>query len=59
MLLGVLCLFMLPDRPESTQFLTTAERKIAISRMNRGTSGDFGAVVRRSSAHKIDASIRF
>ncbi|KAG1745281.1 major facilitator superfamily domain-containing protein [Suillus lakei] len=47
-LLGLFCLFMLPDRPESTQFLTAAERKIAISRMNRGTSGDFGAVVRRS-----------
>ncbi|KAG1816941.1 major facilitator superfamily domain-containing protein [Suillus variegatus] len=47
-LLGLLCLSLLPDRPESTQFLTAAERKIAISRMNRGTSGDFGAVVRRS-----------
>ncbi|KAG2064295.1 MFS general substrate transporter [Suillus decipiens] len=47
-LLGLLCLFMLPDRPESTQFLTAAERKIAIRRMNRGTSGDFGAVVHQS-----------
>lgn len=47
-ILGFLCLSLLPDRPESTQFLTAAERKIAISRMNRGTSGDFGAVVRRS-----------
>ncbi|KAG1736129.1 major facilitator superfamily domain-containing protein [Suillus paluster] len=47
-LLGVLCVFMLPGRPESTPFLTTAERKIAINRMNRGTSGDFGAVVRQS-----------
>jgi hypothetical protein len=40
---------MLPDRPESTPFLTEAERKIAISRMNRGTRGDIGAVVRRSN----------
>jgi len=47
-LLGVICLFMLPDRPESTPFLTKAERKIAISRMNRGTRGDVGVVVRRS-----------
>jgi len=39
---------MLPDRPESTPFLTEAERKIAINRMNRGTRGDVGAVVRRS-----------
>ncbi|KAG0704952.1 major facilitator superfamily domain-containing protein [Suillus ampliporus] len=36
-----------PSRVHS-QFLTTAERKIAISRMNKGTSGDFGVVVRRS-----------
>ncbi|KAG2036768.1 major facilitator superfamily domain-containing protein [Suillus americanus] len=50
-LLGLLCLFILPGRPESTQFLTAAERKIAISRMNRGTSGDFGAVVRRSKIY--------
>jgi hypothetical protein len=50
---------MLPDRPESTQFLTPAERKLAISRMNRGTSGDFGAVVRRSNVHKINASVMF
>ncbi|OAX35080.1 MFS general substrate transporter [Rhizopogon vinicolor AM-OR11-026] len=47
-LLGCLCILMLPDRPESTPFLTEAERKIAISRMNRGTRGDVGAVVRRS-----------
>ncbi|KAJ8595816.1 MFS general substrate transporter [Rhizopogon salebrosus TDB-379] len=47
-LLGLVCLVMLPDRPESTPFLTEAERKIAINRMNRGTRGDVGAVVRRS-----------
>jgi hypothetical protein len=52
MFLGLLCLFMLPDRPESTPFLTEAERKIAISRMNRGTCGDVGAVVRRSNVHR-------
>ncbi|KAG9313589.1 major facilitator superfamily domain-containing protein [Chiua virens] len=47
-LLGVLCLFILPGRPESTSFLTHAERNLAIERMNRGTSGDVGAVVNRS-----------
>ncbi|KAG9313588.1 major facilitator superfamily domain-containing protein [Chiua virens] len=46
-LLGVLCLFTLPGRPESTSFLTHAERKLAIERMNRGTSGDMGTVVNR------------
>ncbi|KAF8551805.1 MFS general substrate transporter [Imleria badia] len=44
-LLGVLCLFLLPGRPESTDFLTHAERKLAVERMNRGTSGDIGAIV--------------
>ncbi|KAF8426850.1 MFS general substrate transporter [Boletus edulis BED1] len=44
-LLGMLCLFILPGRPESANFLTHAERKLAMERMNRGTSGDIGAVV--------------
>ena len=48
-LLGVLCLFLLPGRPESTDFLTHAERKLAIERMNRGTSGDIGAIVNKST----------
>lgn len=48
-LLGVLCLFFLPGRPESTDFLTHAERKLAIQRMNRGTSGDIGAIVNKST----------
>jgi len=46
-LLGVLCLFLLPGRPESTDFLTHAERKLAMERMNRGTSGDIGASVNK------------
>jgi len=54
MLLGFLCLLLLPDRPESTPFLTEAERKIAISRMNRGTRGDIGAGIRRSNVHSIN-----
>ncbi|KIM70573.1 hypothetical protein SCLCIDRAFT_18679 [Scleroderma citrinum Foug A] len=44
-LLGIICIFLLPDRPESTEFLTPAERKLAVARINRGTSSDFGAVV--------------
>jgi hypothetical protein len=55
-LLGLVCLVMLPDRPESTPFLTEAERKIAINRMNRGTRGDVGAVVRRSNVLRSNAS---
>ena len=37
----------LPNRPESTAYLTEPERKIAVARMNRGASGDVGAVVNR------------
>ena len=48
-LFGVLCLFLLPGRPESTKFLTHAERKLAVERMNRGTSGDIGATVNRGT----------
>lgn len=44
-ILGLSCLFLLPGRPESTHFLTPAERKLALDRINRGTSSDIGAVV--------------
>ncbi|KAG5644702.1 hypothetical protein DXG03_007925 [Asterophora parasitica] len=44
-LLGFLAMFLLPDRPESTTFLTERERDIALERMNRATSSDTGAVV--------------
>ncbi|EGO03746.1 hypothetical protein SERLA73DRAFT_175369 [Serpula lacrymans var. lacrymans S7.3] len=46
-LLGILCLFILPDRPDSTSFLTESERKLALDRMSRGTSGDTGHTINR------------
>ncbi|KAG6881457.1 hypothetical protein C0993_001401 [Termitomyces sp. T159_Od127] len=46
-MLGVLTLFLLPNRPESTTYLTERERQIAVERMNRSTSGDTGAVINR------------
>ncbi|KAJ8495193.1 hypothetical protein ONZ45_g12963 [Pleurotus djamor] len=48
MLLGVLTMFILPDRPESTSFFNEEERRIAIDRMNRSTSGDVGATVNKA-----------
>ncbi|KAJ8503488.1 hypothetical protein ONZ45_g10819 [Pleurotus djamor] len=48
MLLGVLTMFLLPDRPESTSSLNEDERRIAIDRMNRSTSGDVGATVNKA-----------
>jgi len=47
-ILGVVTYYYLPNRPESTTYLTERERKIAVERMNRGTSGDIGAVVNRA-----------
>jgi hypothetical protein len=51
--LGIATIFLLPDRPESTTFLTERERKLAIERMNRSTSGDHGAVVQKGNSPKL------
>ncbi|KAF8893164.1 major facilitator superfamily domain-containing protein [Gymnopilus junonius] len=48
-LLGILTYFILPNRPESTTYLTERERQIAVERMNRDMTGDMGAVV--NNAH--------
>ncbi|EAU89471.2 hypothetical protein CC1G_07697 [Coprinopsis cinerea okayama7 len=47
-LLGILTLFILPNRPESTSFFNDRERKIALARMNRATRGDVGATVNKA-----------
>ncbi|TFK82621.1 MFS general substrate transporter [Polyporus arcularius HHB13444] len=46
-LLGVAAIFFLPDRPEETRFLTEEERKVALERMNRGTTADTGRVLQK------------
>lgn len=46
-LMGLVALFFLPDRPDMTKFLDEDERKIAVARMNRGVSGDKGLVLNR------------
>ncbi|TFY62669.1 hypothetical protein EVJ58_g3717 [Rhodofomes roseus] len=46
-LLGIATLFLLPNRPEETSYLTEDERALAIQRMNRGTSGDTGRVLKK------------
>jgi sugar phosphate permease len=46
-LLGLLIMWLLPDRPEETSFLTEAERKIQLARMNRGITADVGRVVNK------------
>ncbi|KAH8103759.1 MFS general substrate transporter [Phellopilus nigrolimitatus] len=47
-LMGLIALVFLPDRPEMTSFLTEGERKIAVARMNRATSGDTGLVLNKA-----------
>lgn len=48
MMLGLLAIWLLPDRPEETPFLTEAERKIQLDRMNRGLKADVGRVVNKA-----------
>ncbi|EIN08338.1 MFS general substrate transporter [Punctularia strigosozonata HHB-11173 SS5] len=44
---GVIALLFFPDRPERTKFFNEKERRLAIARMNRGTSGDIGLGVNK------------
>ena len=46
-LLGVVAVFYLPDRPGSAKFLNDDEKKLAIERMNRTTTGDSGMHVNK------------
>jgi len=59
--MGVITLFFLPDRPESTPFLTEKEREIAIERMNRAQTADTGAVVQKAHIYAAfcDWRVRF
>ncbi|KAI0322910.1 MFS general substrate transporter [Amylostereum chailletii] len=47
-LLGVVTVWLLPNRPETTRFLNDSERELALERANRGTSGDIGYSLNRS-----------
>ena len=51
-MLGIASVLFLPDRPESTTFLNERERKLAIERMNRSTSGDHGAVIQKGNTER-------
>ena len=41
-LLGLMAIWFLPDRPEETPFLNEEERKLQKERMNRATRADVG-----------------
>ncbi|KAH8107550.1 MFS general substrate transporter [Phellopilus nigrolimitatus] len=46
-MMSLVAVFFLPDRPEMTSFLNENERSIAVSRMNRATSGDTGLTIKK------------
>jgi MFS family permease len=48
-LLGLLALLLLPDRPEYTNYLDERERELAIRRMNRASSADVGVTITKST----------
>ncbi|KAF7351332.1 MFS general substrate transporter [Mycena sanguinolenta] len=48
LLMGLVAILFLPNRPETTTFFNERERAIALDRMNRGTSGDTGAKVQKA-----------
>lgn len=53
--MGVIAMLFLPNRPESTTYLTARERNVAIERMNRATSGDIGARINRGAPFPFEA----
>ncbi|KAI9457576.1 MFS general substrate transporter [Lactarius psammicola] len=52
-LLGLIAIAFLPNRPETTSFFTEEERMIALGRANRDISADIGYHVNKS--HIVDA----
>lgn len=48
--MGLIAMILLPNRPEETTFFNEAERKIALERMNRGTSADIGRTINKSNS---------
>ncbi|KAI0918640.1 hypothetical protein AcV5_002573 [Taiwanofungus camphoratus] len=45
--LGVLCMLLLPNRPEETNFFNEEERKLALERINRGLKVDVGRTINK------------
>ncbi|KAJ3552701.1 hypothetical protein NM688_g4014 [Phlebia brevispora] len=51
-LLGIMTIFLLPDRPEETPFLNEEERSLQLERMNRGLTADVGRTVDKEHVKK-------
>jgi len=47
-IMGLVAILFLPNRPESTSFFNERERVIALERMNRGATADVGAQVTKA-----------
>ena len=46
-LIGLLSMLILPNRPEETTMLNEKERELALERVNRGIKSDTGRVVNK------------
>ncbi|EKM50888.1 uncharacterized protein PHACADRAFT_262766 [Phanerochaete carnosa HHB-10118-sp] len=46
--LGLLTIWILPDRPDKTSCLTEAERRLQLERMNRGLRADVGRTINKA-----------
>ncbi len=59
-ILGVIAILFLPDRPEETPFLNEKERSLQLERMNRGISADVGRTVNKGTpgVYLISTSLR-
>ncbi|KAI0760253.1 MFS general substrate transporter [Fomes fomentarius] len=44
---GILCFFVLPNRPEETSMFDKRERRLALERINRGSKADVGRVLQK------------
>ena len=48
--MGILCFFVLPNRPEETTMFNEEERKLALERVNRESRADVGRVLQKSTS---------
>lgn len=55
-LIGVLAMVVLPNRPEETTMFNEKEREIALERMNRGIKADTGRTVTKGEYVRLQGS---
>ena len=56
-LIGLLAMIILPNRPEETKIFNEKEREIALDRGSRGLKADTGRVVKRGEVHSMKSAL--